>query len=248
MCIFLNNRHIYFFVKTRMQVGKLTLLTQGMNSEIYRYGCVDKGVILKMVAASCSKQSKHLANEFRILSSVNHQNIIKALKYKENIALNGKAATKQLGTSKNVLVLENARHGSLLDYYGKARPNLNQVRWIYAELCEAIHYLHCNYIVHRDLKLENVLVAQSDSQIQIKLADFGFAASTKTSNLSNAYKGTKRGFMAPEIHKAPTQPQVMYDMTKTDVFALGVILFTLIMGRLPWEYATADNPHYRCIS
>jgi serine/threonine protein kinase len=51
--------------------------------------------------------------------------------------------------------------------------------------------------VHRDLKLENVLVAQNESQIQIKIADFGFAASTKISNLSNAYKGTKRGYMAP---------------------------------------------------
>jgi serine/threonine protein kinase len=51
--------------------------------------------------------------------------------------------------------------------------------------------------VHRDLKLENVLVSQNDSQIQIKLADFGFACSTKESRFSNAYKGTKRGFMAP---------------------------------------------------
>ena len=93
--------------------------------------------------------------------------------------------------------MENARHGSLLDYYKKARPSMNQVRWIFAELSEAVHYLHCNYIVHRDLKLENVLVTQNDSQIQIKLADFGFATSTQPSNFSNAYKGTKRGFMAP---------------------------------------------------
>jgi serine/threonine protein kinase len=58
--------------------------------------------------------------------------------------------------------------------------------------------------VHRDLKLENVLVTQNESQIQIKLADFGFASSTKQSNLSNGYKGTKRGFMAPEVHKSLT--------------------------------------------
>lgn len=76
-------------------------------------------------------------------------------------------------------MIENATHGSLLDFYKKARPTMNQVRWIFAELVEAIHYLHCNYIVHRDLKLENVLVSQNDSQIQIKIADFGFACSTK---------------------------------------------------------------------
>jgi serine/threonine protein kinase len=51
--------------------------------------------------------------------------------------------------------------------------------------------------VHRDLKPENVLVTQNESQIQIKLADFGFSTSTRNTNLSHAYKGTKRGFMAP---------------------------------------------------
>lgn len=37
-------------------------------------------------------------------------------------------------------------------------------------------------------------------------------------------------------------------MYKTDIFALGVIFFTLVMGRLPFEFATSDNPYYRCIS
>ena len=76
-------------------------------------------------------------------------------------------------------MIENAQHGSLLDFYKRTRPSMNQIRWIYSELCEAIQYLHCNYIVHRDLKLENVLVSQNESQIQIKLADFGFSSSTK---------------------------------------------------------------------
>lgn len=37
-------------------------------------------------------------------------------------------------------------------------------------------------------------------------------------------------------------------MYKTDIFSLGVILFTLVMGRLPFEFAKSDNPYYRCIS
>lgn len=104
------------------------------------------------------------------------------------------------------MVIENACHGSLLDFYKKARPTPSQARWVFAELCEAVRYLHCNYIVHRDLKLENVLVSQNESQIQIKIADFGFASSTKDCHLSNGYKGTKRGFMAPEIHKLIKNP------------------------------------------
>ncbi len=55
-----------------MDSGKLKLLGQGSNSEIYRYGCIDQGVVLKVVPASSSKESKHLANEYRILSTINH--------------------------------------------------------------------------------------------------------------------------------------------------------------------------------
>lgn len=73
----------------------------------------------------------------------------------------------------------NPMHGSLLDFYKKASPAMNQIRWIFAEISEAVHYLHCNYFVHRDLKLENVLVCQNESQIQIKLSDFGFACTAK---------------------------------------------------------------------
>jgi serine/threonine protein kinase len=98
--------------------------------------------------------------------------------------------------------------------------------------------------VHRDLKPENVLVSQNESQIQIKLADFGFASSTHTTPLSTSYKGTKRGYMAPELHALLTAKPAPYNMLKADIFALGVIVFILILGRLPFEYATPTNKHY----
>lgn len=62
--------------------------------------------------------------------------------------------------------------------------------------------------MHRDLKLENALVFQNESQIQIKIADFGFASCTKTSQFSNTYKGTKRAYMAPEVHKIINSPNL----------------------------------------
>lgn len=67
----------------------------------------------------------------------------------------------------------------------------------------------------------------------IKLADFGFATSVKGSHLSTSFKGTKRGYMAPEIHNLLSN-QVPYDTYKADIFALGVVFFTLVMGRLPF--------------
>ena len=54
--------------------------------------------------------------------------------------------------------MENAKHGSLLNFIRMSNYSMRQIRWIFAEVCEAVRYLHCNYFVHRDLKLENILV------------------------------------------------------------------------------------------
>lgn len=54
----------------------------------------------------------------------------------------------------------------------------------------------------------------------------------------NTFKGTRRGYMAPEIHAVLGQREKMYDARKSDVFALGVVLFGMVMGKLPFERAT----------
>ena len=82
------------------------------------------------------------------------------------------------------MVLEDASEGSLLSWFQKARPTVRQIRWVVAELLEGVRYLHCNYIVHRDLKLENVLVAPNHHQLQIKIADFGFSTRLTPGHLS----------------------------------------------------------------
>lgn len=53
--------------------------------------------------------------------------------------------------------------------------------------------------------------------------------------------------MAPEIHQCQKDKTESYDATKTDVFALGVILFALVFGHLPFEYAEPNDPLYRLI-
>ena len=77
--------------------------------------------------------------------------------------------------------------------------------------------------------------------ISVKLADFGFASSVfdgQKIKTFNSFKGTKRGYMAPEIHECLQNPDYNYEARKSDCFALGVILFSLVLGKLPFEYAT----------
>jgi len=76
------------------EARKLTLVSRGSNSEIYRYGDIAKGVVLKVVPSSCAKEAKHLANEYRVLGQLDHENIVKALKYRERINLSGTGQDK----------------------------------------------------------------------------------------------------------------------------------------------------------
>mmetsp|Transcript_117656 Transcript_117656/g.226949 ORF Transcript_117656/g.226949 Transcript_117656/m.226949 type:complete len:544 (-) Transcript_117656:186-1817(-) len=89
----------------------------------------------------------------------------------------------------------------------------------------AVHYLHTNDIVHRDLKLENFLYEEENSD-HLKLIDFGFSDIINTSTTLAAAKGTL-AYMAPEVL------QRSYT-SKCDIWSLGVILFILLVGYMPF--------------
>ena len=138
-----------------LSLTKLTQVSTGANSRIYMYGEPTSAVGLKVVAAEAAKESRHLENEYSILKQVEHDNIIMALKLKRNVVVN-------LGEGEqvcNVMVMEWAAGGSLLDVVRQKRRALPELRELFCQTAEAVEYLHCNYFVHRDNKLENVLLS-----------------------------------------------------------------------------------------
>jgi serine/threonine protein kinase len=98
-------------------------------------------------------------------------------------------------------------------------------------------YLNRAGVVHRDLKLENILV---DNDLNLKLADFGFATYKNIKKLKS-FKGTKT-YMAPEIKQ-----QKVYDGRKVDVFCAGVILYIIVHGIFPFQEATPQDNYYSLI-
>jgi serine/threonine protein kinase len=91
--------------------------------------------------------------------------------------------------------------------------------------------------VHRDLKLENILI---DDNMNLKVADFGFATYKKINKLSS-YRGTMT-YMAPEIKEGK-----VYDGKQIDIFSTGVILFIIVQGIFPFKEAKKDEHFYSLI-
>lgn len=104
-------------------------------------------------------------------------------------------------------------------------------------MIEVLSYMDSKNVAHRDLKLENILV---DDQIDIKVADFGFATYKKINKLTS-YKGTKT-YMAPEIREGK-----VYDGRQIDMFSTGVILFIIVQGIFPFEQAKRSDKIYQLI-
>jgi serine/threonine protein kinase len=108
---------------------------------------------------------------------------------------------------------------------------------------DAVEALHRQSIIHRDLKLENLLF---DKDYNIKVADFGFGSSVKGRDGSGLLKtrtGTTR-YMPPEMHL-----ERPYNGVFSDLFSLGVILFTLVAKLPPFSKANpmVDN-YYKAIA
>lgn len=104
-------------------------------------------------------------------------------------------------------------------------------------MIDVLSYMQSKNVVHRDLKLENILV---DENINLKVADFGFATYKKINRLKS-YRGTMT-YMAPEIKEGK-----QYDGRQIDIFSTGVILFIIVQGIFPFKEAKKDEYFYNLL-
>ncbi|XP_036786889.1 serine/threonine-protein kinase 33 isoform X8 [Manis pentadactyla] len=134
------------------------------------------------------------------------------------------------------LVMELCEDGELKEILDrKEHFSENETRWIIQSLASAIAYLHNKDIVHRDLKLENIMVkssfidANNEMNLNIKVTDFGLAV--KKQGRSEAMMQTTCGtpiYMAPEVINAH------YYSQQCDIWSIGVIMYILLCGEPPF--------------
>lgn len=221
----------------------LQSLGEGNTSKVYLAKNLkdpSKVVALKLLREEFLQRDKDsiksVESEIQILQGLKHSNIIQILGYGSD----GKVV-KPSGREINNLVyilLEFVTGGLLFDVCQTlGGMGENGGRFFLNQMCDVLEYMHGKGVVHRDLKLENILV---DDNMNLKVADFGFATFRKIHNLKS-YRGTMT-YMAPEIKEGKT-----YDGVQIDMFSTGVILFIIVQGIFPFKEAKKDEYFYNLL-
>ncbi|XP_066536727.1 serine/threonine-protein kinase MARK2 isoform X6 [Hoplias malabaricus] len=184
--------------------------------KLARHVLTGKEVAVKIIDKTQLNSSslQKLFREVRIMKLLNHPNIVKLFEVIE--------------TEKTLyLVMEYASGGEVFDYLvAHGRMKEKEARAKFRQIVSAVQYCHQKCIVHRDLKAENLLL---DADMNIKIADFGFSNEFTVGNKLDTFCGSPP-YAAPELFQGKK-----YDGPEVDVWSLGVILYTLVSGSLPFD-------------
>merc|ERR1711920_653281 len=173
-------------------------------------------------------------NEIQCLTALNHVNIINLIN-----VLN---EPEHL-----VLLFELLEGGDLYHYFRDEAPGglgEHEACKLFMQIVSGTSYAHNQHICHRDLKLENILLAKKGDLSDVKIADFGLSGFYRPGATQKTNCGSI-SYLPPEVFKGTSNAG-----TPLDVWALGVILYGIVCGHLPFEgndLAGSDRPREHII-
>jgi len=178
---------------------------------------LDRKVALKFLPPHYSSDSKiimRFKREAKAAAALNHPNIITVYEVGEH-------------EGQTFIAMEYVEGESLRELMSKDGLSLSQVLQIGKQVCEGLAKAHQADIIHRDIKPENIMI---DKDGRVRILDFGLAKLRNVSKLTQAGKtlGTL-DYMSPE------QLQGLEVDHRTDIWSLGVVLYEMITGRLPFQ-------------
>ena len=182
---------------------------------------------------------KYLENEINILKEIDHPNIIKLVEVKET-------------TQFYYLVMELCNGGGLSECleeyqkkYKKPFPE-ETVQFLMKQIVDGINYLHKRNILHRDIKLDNILVnfdSEEDKKsrnmlkAKVKIIDFGFARHLNPSQLAYSTLGSPINMdpgILRKLNKMEHSKEYGYDQ-KADIWSLGTICYEMLIGKCTFD-------------
>eukprot|EP01137_Pigoraptor_chileana_P018178 Opistho-2@77262 len=183
------------------------------------------GKVVSKESLAKNKTKQKLASEIRIHRSLHHKHIVRFEHYFED--------------KQNVyIVLEMCHNKSMMDLL-KKRERLTEpeARYYFLQILSAIEYMHKNKVIHRDLKLGNLFL---NADMEIKVGDFGLATTVDTDGERKRTLCGTPNYIAPEILDGSNGHSF-----EVDIWSLGVILYTLLFGRPPFETESVKSTYQR---
>lgn len=207
------------------------LIGHGAMAEVYEaiQDSTGQSVAVKVLHRGASRAvAQRFTREVTTLSRLRHPGIVRLLD--AGIAPGG------AGEDRLFIVMELVRGRPLDEYAAQLHPD-NRIR-VFIEACEVVQQAHLSGVIHRDLKPANILV---DEQGQPRIVDFGVATALDPAQRATLRRTVEGGsvvgtllYMSPE--QLGGQPELVD--SRTDVYALGAILWELLSGRSPWAGIT----------
>ena len=195
--------------------GTVYLATSKTNNK-FAIKCYDKSKLCDL------RRKSEVRREISILQQLKHRNVIRLVEVLDQ--------PKQLS-----LVMEYAGSQSLWSYLKDLSGNCvpeEEAKGLFRQIVQGVNFCHNQQISHRDIKLENVLL---DENHNVKLIDFGFATCIPHTKKMKLFLGTPC-YMAPEI-----VDDKEYSGDKADVWALGILLYCLLVGFYPFTGNTQSD-------
>ena len=174
------------------------------------------------------------AAERQALAIMDHPNIAKVL---------DAGATE---TGRPYFVMELVKGVSITEYCDKNKLNTRERLDLFMQVCNAVQHAHQKGIIHRDIKPSNIMVTLHDGQPVPKVIDFGIAKATSLELTEKTLFTRYAQMIGTPEYMSPEQAEMSgLDIdTRTDIYSLGVLLYQLLTGALPFDPETLRSAGY----
>lgn len=214
-----------YTVIRRIRSGGMGAVYEGRQRSAF-----DRRVAIKVILgiyATDPDMRRRFAREAKIVARLHHPHILPLIEF---------------GDEQGVLylVMPFIEGGTLTGYLRRHLPDVHEVSTIFLQLLDAVEYAHDEGLIHRDIKSSNVLLeSRRSGPPYVYLADFGLVRTIQQADLESSYAGVPipldqvpgtPHYMAPEQTRGIVTPA-------TDIYALGVLLYQMLTGDLPYNDA-----------